>query len=166
MKTILLMRHSKSDWRGEKLSDFDRPLKVKGEKDSTNSGKFLRKISFLPDIIISSPALRASKTTENVSKELGYKGKILWKKEIYYGESFDVEKIIRGLSDDHQSLVLIGHNPLLEDFVSDLTGIPTKSIRLATSAMALMEANIDSWKELRKNCCTLRWLIIPKILTT
>lgn len=164
MKSILLMRHGKSDWSGEKVQDYDRPLKIRGKTDSTNSGEFLKEISFIPDIIISSPALRASQTAESVSKGVGYKGEILWKKEIYFGGVTEIEKIILGISEDHKSLMLIGHNPSLQDLLSELTGIPQISLRFSSAAMAFLEADIDSWKNLRKNCCILRWLVAPKIL--
>ncbi|MFA6293776.1 MAG: histidine phosphatase family protein, partial [Victivallales bacterium] len=66
-RTILLMRHGKSDWE-EDVSDFDRPLTDRGVNDSPLMGKFLLKCGKLPLLIISSPAKRGKETAERLAK--------------------------------------------------------------------------------------------------
>src|SRR5260370_34478821 len=71
MKTLMLLRHAKSDWDDRSLSDFDRPLADRGNRDAPRMGKALSKRGPLPDIIISSPAARARQTIEAVVKSAG-----------------------------------------------------------------------------------------------
>ncbi|HVG21430.1 MAG TPA: histidine phosphatase family protein, partial [Blastocatellia bacterium] len=66
MKTLLLLRHAKSDWDDPKLRDFDRPLAARGKRDAPRIGKALKERGPSPDLIVSSPAARARETIEAV----------------------------------------------------------------------------------------------------
>ena len=69
MKTLLLMRHAKSSWKQKDLPDIERPLSSRGEKDAPMMGRMLKKKELIPDLIISSPAVRARQTVEEVAKK-------------------------------------------------------------------------------------------------
>ena len=76
MKTLLLLRHAKSSWSDPTLPDHDRPLNKRGIHDAPRMGKLLRHEHLMPDLILSSTAVRAKKTAELVAKACKYKGEI------------------------------------------------------------------------------------------
>ncbi|HET59148.1 MAG TPA: histidine phosphatase family protein, partial [Chloroflexi bacterium] len=71
MKTLLLMRHAKSSWKDSSLSDFQRPLKKRGEKDMLRIAQVLKEEDLIPEFVLSSPAVRARETIEILANELG-----------------------------------------------------------------------------------------------
>ena len=72
MKTLYLVRHAKSSWKHPELSDFERPLNKRGKNDAPFMGKLLFKKGINPELLISSPAKRASSTAKIIASELNY----------------------------------------------------------------------------------------------
>jgi len=99
MKTLLLLRHAKSDWNDSSLKDFDRPLATRGERDAPRIGKALRKRGQLPDLIISSPAARAKATIEAVAKAAKLDLEIRFDEAVYGASSAELIKLVLGLRD-------------------------------------------------------------------
>ncbi len=83
MKSVLLHRHAKSSWKHPDLNDQDRPLNKRGKRDAPIMGRLLKRKDLVPDIIISSTAIRARSTAEAVAKASGYKGEIILNKSLY-----------------------------------------------------------------------------------
>ena len=170
MKTILLLRHGKSDWSKPGLADFDRPLAGRGKKDAPHMGKVLLKFKVSPDIIISSPAKRARMTAEIVAETCGFKPQIKIIDALYNGDSHDIISILKNLPDWVERPMLVGHNPTFEETISTLLTIhsgPTKEsvkVRFPTAALVCINADITYWNQLTQGCCTLLWLIIPRLL--
>ena len=78
------MRHAKSDWSTSASNDFDRPLSRRGDRDAPRMAAWLAQQSLLPDIIISSPALRTKQTVLAVVEKLGIpEQEIIWEASIY-----------------------------------------------------------------------------------
>jgi phosphohistidine phosphatase len=161
MKTLLLLRHAKSDWDDSSLKDFDRPLAARGERDAPRIGKALRKRGPLPDLIISSPAARATATIEAVTKAAKLNLEIRFDKGVYGASSPELAKLIRGLPDTSSCALLVGHNPGFEDLVGRLSG---SHERMPTAAVACIEFPIDHWKDVNDGEGKLRWLLTPKQL--
>lgn len=112
MKTLLLVRHAKSSWDDPALDDRDRPLNGRGKKDAPAMGERLAKLGILPDLILSSPAVRALTTAEILAKALDYKRKKIVVSEIIYGGTpAALLELIRALDDDAKCVMLVGHNP-------------------------------------------------------
>ncbi|MGB7661527.1 MAG: histidine phosphatase family protein [Nitrososphaeraceae archaeon] len=86
MKTLLIMRHAKSSWKEQDLPDYDRPLNKRGKNDAPRMGKLLKDEDLVPDLIMSSTAVRAKKTAELVAKTRKYKGKIVLDRSLYGAE--------------------------------------------------------------------------------
>jgi phosphohistidine phosphatase len=74
MKSVLILRHAKSSWKDPDLPDHDRPLNKRGKHDAPLMGRLLKREDLVPDVIISSTAMRARATAEAVAKGSGYKG--------------------------------------------------------------------------------------------
>ncbi|MRN62395.1 MAG: hypothetical protein FIO03_10205 [Nitrosopumilales archaeon] len=83
VKSLLILRHAKSSWKHPELNDHDRPLNKRGKNDAPRMGKLLQKEKLIPDVILSSTAIRASATAESVVKACGYKGEVTLKRSLY-----------------------------------------------------------------------------------
>ena len=126
------------------MADRDRPLNKRGKRDAALMGRLLKKEDLVPDIIISSTATRARSTAAPVAKTSGYKGEIILNKSLYAARPEAYLKVMRGLSDEDVRVLIIGHNPGLEELVEMLTG----EIRLMpTCSLAHVQLNVDKWRE-------------------
>ena len=161
MKTLLLLRHAKSDWDDPSLQDFDRPLAARGERDAPQIGKALRKRGPLPDLIISSPAARAKATVKAVVKSGKVKTEIQYNEAIYGASPAELENLINRLPDDSSCAMLVGHNPGFEDLVGRLSG---SHERMPTAALACLEFQVNGWSEIGEQEGKLVWLLTPKQL--
>ena len=120
MKTILFLRHAKSDWSDPGQADFDRPLTKRGLEDAPRMGQALHLLQCVPDVILSSPATRAKQTTELLVRACGYGASIHWEDSFYGGISHDLITAMQRLPDTLERPLLVGHNPCLEETVSAL----------------------------------------------
>ncbi len=145
MKTLLLMRHAKSSWKNSDLADHERPLKKRGRKDSAIMAKLLKKKDLLPDMILSSSAVRATETMEVILDTVKIKGKTKSKDVLYMAEPDTIIEKINSVPDEVERLMLIGHNPGLESLVQIL-GDKVES--LPTAAIAIIILPINAWSEL------------------
>ncbi len=148
MKTLLLMRHAKSSFKDNDIADFERPLSKRGEKDAPRMGKLLKDKDLVPDVILSSSAVRAGRTAELVAEKSGYKGEIVYVNDFYLGEPEVYINTLRDLNEDEESgekktVLIIGHNPGLETLLQMLTD---KVESLPAGAVALLEVPVRSWK--------------------
>jgi len=161
MKTLLLLRHAKSDWGDSSLRDFDRPLSDRGERDAPRIGKALRKRGVTPDVIIASPAARAKQTVQAAMKAAKVELSVTFDESIYGASSAELMKLIRRLPDANRCALLVGHNPGFEDLVGRLTG---SQERMPTAALACIEFQIEHWNDVDDGKGKLVWLLTPKHL--
>jgi phosphohistidine phosphatase len=148
MKTILLLRHAKSSWKDPDLPDHDRPLKKRGQNDAPRMGKLLKDEDSIPDLIMSSTAVRAKKTAELVAKACKYKGEISLKQSLYGAEPVDYLKVLQELSDKYKTVLVVGHSPSVEETVAVLTGSP--DVIMPTCALAHISLPIQNWAKLNE----------------
>lgn len=161
MKTLLLLRHAKSDWGDSSLRDFDRPLADRGERDAPRIGKALRKRGVTPDVIVASPAARAKATVQAAMKAAKVELNITFDESIYGASSAELIKITRRLPDANKCALLVGHNPGFEDLAGRLTG---SEERMPTAALACIEFQIEHWNDVDDGKGKLVWLLTPKHL--
>ena len=148
MKTILLLRHAKSSWKDPDLPDHDRPLKKRGQNDAPRMGKLLKDEDLIPDLIMSSTAVRAKKTAELVAKACKYKGEISLNQSLYGAEPADYLKVLQELSDKYKTVLVVGHSPSVEETVDVLTGSP--DVIMPTCALAHISLPIQNWAKLNE----------------
>lgn len=147
MKKFILIRHGKSAWDQPFLDDHDRPLAERGQRDVPKMAQRLKKKGILPDLIISSSALRALDTAKITAKELGYpKKEIKQDPHLYHASPHAMLKILRMQHDSVETLLLFGHNPGLNDLITYLGG---DIDNLPTSGQFGFYLDADSWEELR-----------------
>ena len=145
MKTLLILRHAKSSWKDPDLSDHDRPLNTRGEKDAPRMGRLLRKQELLPELILSSSAERARKTAEKVAEESEFEGMLRFSRDLY---SFGKEAYLEALSevpDEINIVMIVGHNPSVEELLETITG---QHERLTTASLAQISISMDHWGDI------------------
>jgi len=121
-RELIIMRHAKSDWHSEAGSDFDRPLNLRGIEDAPRMARWLVSANLKPDFIISSPALRAKQTAAEVVTSAGIStDAIKFDSRMYLADLDTLCSIIDELENTHQRVMLIGHNPGLEDLAKYLS---------------------------------------------
>lgn len=166
MKHILLLRHAKSSHDDSTLDDFDRPLAKRGRKDATKMGAFAKKAGYILDLIVSSPAKRAKQTTELFADTAGINSKsIKWNEDFYYGSSFDYLQEIQQCQELIETVMLVGHNPKMEEIVSLLSSNQRSYIaRMPTAAMVCLEHPAVQWKQVKEGTARIKWMMIPELL--
>lgn len=147
MKNIILVRHAKSDWNSGASSDFERPLNERGEKDAPKMAKRFKEKGAAPEIFISSPAKRAIATCKVFAKEMKYPEENIQQELLLYsGNTSDWLDIISEISDDINSAVVFGHNPVISHLVSVLLGQNIGD--MPTCAVASIQLDLKSWKNI------------------
>ena len=149
MKTLLLVRHAKSDWGNPLLDDFDRPLNERGKKDAPEMAKRMvdRKIAI--EAFISSPAKRAKSTAKKFAKAYKQdKDDIILVKELYAAPSNVFFDVISKVKDKFDTIAVFSHNPGITDFANQLTDASIDNI--PTSGIFAIKADTKSWAEFRE----------------
>lgn len=163
MKQVLLLRHAKSSWEIPQLKDYDRPLAKRGERDAPIMGKFLKKAGYLPGKIISSPAKRAKETTNLVIEAADLEEDVItWNNDLYYGNTSDYFSAIKQAPDNIERIMLVGHNPNMEEVASRLIG--EGNIRVPTAALLCFEQPANKWEQIKPGLAQLKWMMIPKVM--
>ena len=119
---LYIMRHAKSDWSGPQISDFDRPINKRGTRNAIRIGGWMNENNHTPQKIISSPALRAKETIELVTEQISKFNleDLTYEDELYLAGFTQLIEFINTYKDKVQSLMLVGHNPGIENLVNYL----------------------------------------------
>lgn len=146
MKRLLILRHAKSSWGNPSLADWQRPLNDRGLRDAPRVGALLRDRSLVPDLIITSDAVRARTTAETVAKAAGYTRELVVEPSLYHATPADLIAVLQGVAEEAgRSVMIVGHNPGLEDLVEQLTG---EDHSLPTAALVQLALPIERWSEI------------------
>ena len=164
MKTLLILRHAKSSWDDSSLDDRDRPLNARGRRDAPRVGDLLRDERLTPDLIITSDAVRAHATAVAVAEAAGHTRDIVADSLLYHASPEDILAVLETVDDaSGNTVMIVGHNPGLEDLIEQLTG---ERHDMPTAALAQLALPISSWGELSASTrATLVNLWRPKELT-
>ncbi len=163
MKRLIIVRHAKTVQHGYD-QDFDRTLTDRGIENAEKISLELAKNGVLPDLIISSPAVRTTQTTRIYADTFGYPaGKVRYEKKLYSGmltNSFS--QMLQELDDQHTTVMIVGHNPTIYYFIDFL--LPGFSLDVPTCSTVVIEFDISRWEELKERSgrMTHRW--IPDLL--
>jgi phosphohistidine phosphatase len=145
MKTLSLIRHAKSSWDDTALSDRERPLADRGKRDVAEMGRRLAERDVKPDLIMSSPAMRALATAEVIAESLHYKLKdIVVNNRLYAGQADDLLDVIQALGDKLKRVMLVGHNPELTELAHRLS---SEIVHMPTCAIAEFTFDAKSWSD-------------------
>ena len=159
MKTLFLLRHAKSSWVDDNLSDFDRPLNKQGLEIIPRVGENIFDGKFQIDQILSSPAKRAKQTAILVREAAQLKADIKYDERIYEASPHRLLDVVSGTEEANTSVLLVGHNPGLEGFIKILTG---EIQSMQTGTLAVIDLKIEQWSELGIGSGFVRKMINPK----
>jgi phosphohistidine phosphatase len=144
MKYLNLLQHAKSSWKDSDLDDFDRPLSRRGKASAPLIGARLAALDHSPDVIISSPAVRARSTAALVAAELHVdEHALILDARIYEADCATLITLVRGLRNDWQDVMLVGHNPGLTELANLLA--PCQIDNIVTCGVVRLEFPVDSW---------------------
>jgi phosphohistidine phosphatase len=157
MKTLHLLRHAKSDWSDERLSDHERPLNKRGRKARETVAKHVAK--WHVDLVVCSTAQRARETAEPVVAALGCK--VRYDDALYGASPRELLDVVRVLPSDLRVVMLVGHNPSMEDFTELLCG---DSPAYSTGALGTIALDVDEWADVDPGSGSLVGFVTPKQL--
>jgi len=171
MKTLILLRHAKSDWTDRSMRDFDRPLNARGIKGAAVMGAYCARENMRFDITLASPAVRVTETIDHFEASYGQALKPDWDRRIYLASSVTLIDVVRDGGKSASSVLMVGHNPGLEDLIFDLVpddgSSPLRATveeKFPTAALAAMQCAIDDWADLDNRCARLTALVRPRDL--
>lgn len=135
MSTLILLRHGKSDWSGGE-PDHLRPLARRGRRQVPEAGRWLADNVGVIDLAVVSPAERTRETWRLAAAELAVAPPIREDDRVYGGSARSLLGVLQELPGEVATLVLVGHNPGVEDLVASLTG---RTVSMPTSALAVID---------------------------
>ena len=166
MHRLFVLRHAKSSWNNAHLADHDRPLAPRGVRAAEALATHVATIDPPPALVLCSTARRAQDTLEPVRAQLPDGTAVLIEDELYGAAAPDLLDRLREVSEETPSVMLVGHNPGLEDLVKGLgrDGDPTLMARVhskfPTGALATV-AFPGPWKSLGWGAATLEAFVVP-----
>jgi phosphohistidine phosphatase len=169
MGTLFLLRHAKSAWDDPSLDDHDRPLDARGERGALVIGRFLRQQGAAPEIALLSTARRVRETFELVASQLAVAPRAEWRTDLYMADSAEVLAALREVPDGTAGVLMIGHNPAMEDFAARFAGggerdaLARIESKFPTAALAVFEVG-KGWAKLGFGKGELLAFITPKDL--
>jgi phosphohistidine phosphatase len=144
MKRLYLLRHAKSSWAEPALADFDRPLNSRGLRAAPFMGTLIASRGLLPDLMLSSPAVRAAETARLVKEASGADFPLRFDERIYEASPQTLLHVIAELDENVHSAMIVGHNPGIESLIRLLTG---RIESMPTASLAVIDLDIEKWDQ-------------------
>jgi len=171
MKQLSILRHAKSSQDDADMADFDRPLNDCGWKSARRIGRELKRRNIHFDLVLASPAARVRETVDGLREKLELDVEIRFESLLYLATVATLLKAVREVPDQSHSLLLVGHNPGLQQFILELTRRDRQGWRnrvaekFPTSAFARIELLAPRWSEVSPCNGHIAEFIVPKQLT-
>jgi len=163
MKRLYLLRHAKSSWKDTTLADHDRPLAGRGRRAAAAMADHMAQHQIVPDLVLCSTAVRTRETYERLQA-----APVRFERRLYAASADDLLELVRTLPDDVGTVLLIGHNPGIEDLALRLARPSPERDRLQakfpTAALATLELTGSRWSELEPGCASLIAFVRPSDL--
>lgn len=161
MLRLILLRHGKSDWGDPMLDDFDRPLAPRGLRNVPEMGRRLARRGPVPDLIVSSNALRAISTARAVARELDYReDRIVEAPSLYLASPGEMLAVARRSGADVGALMLVGHNPGMTDLANMMDDVRIDN--MPTAGMLCVEFDTAAWAGIEPSDGHALWFDYPK----
>jgi phosphohistidine phosphatase len=171
MLRLLLLRHAKSSWAEHGVDDRQRPLNKRGREAAPVVGRHLRRMKWIPDLVICSPAERTRRTLELVIEAAGSRPEIAYDEAVYdFGDGNALIDVIRVRGGNARTLMIVGHNPSMEFLAIRLarSGPPDAIAEIRrkfpTAALAVFDVDAPSWAAFDTAACTLTAFVRPRAL--
>ena len=162
MKTVLLLRHGKSDWDAEYARDHERPLAKRGIRAARSMGRLVSMLDLIPHHVISSTAARACGTAELAGLAGGWPCAVELEPALYESGPEEALAVLRRAPDAIDRVMLVGHEPTWSLLAEGLIG--GGNIRFPTAAVCRIDLDVERWRDAEFGTGTLRWLLPPRLL--
>ena len=169
MKTLTLLRHAKSGWDDPVSRDFDRPLNPRGRRAAQTVGREMKAQGLAFDLVLASPARRVIETLEEVAAAYGALGP-RFDERLYLASTSTLLEIVRGTPNSVERLLLVGHNPGLEEIALRLSrrdegGLRGEiEVKYPTGTVAEITLPVERWAEVKEGCGRIARFIRPRDL--
>lgn len=164
MKTLTLLRHAKSGWDDMSLRDFDRRLNAKGKRAAATIGRHMREEGLAYDLVVASPAVRVAETLEGVADGYGRALAPTWDRRVYLASVATLLDLIHELPPEPRSVLLVGHNPGLEDLTLLLAADPGEAADKFPTATFAELAIGEAWADAAEGKARLNRFVRPRDL--
>ena len=168
MKRLYLLRHAKSSWDDASLPDHERPLAPRGKKAAKAMAGHLRKEGVRPALVLCSSSVRTRETLALIAKVLGEEVPVEVEEGLYGAGAEELLERLRAVPAGVASVLLIGHNPAVQELALDLAGGGAERARLEekfpTGALATLEFDVETWTELEPGRGELVAFVVPREL--
>lgn len=160
-KRLTLVRHAKSSWSDQSVSDHDRKLNSRGERDAPMMGRRLLERGARPSLILTSTAKRARKTARTIARQLNYPIEFIQgESDLYLAAPDTILRVLAQQEDGFNDLMLFGHNPGITELADQLTGIQIDNV--PTCGVVAIDVAVQRWSELNPAHCQLAFFDYPK----
>lgn len=159
MLTLYLLRHAKSSWDDASQRDFERPLSNRGREAAALIGDFVQEKGIDFDLVLVSTAVRTRETIELIQERAKFRGEVRYDERIYEATVSQLLDVIAQVDSDCESVLLVGHNPGIEELLALLTG---EQQHVTTANFAKIKLEATKWSASLANKGTLEWLVRPK----
>ena len=172
MRTLLLLRHAKSSWDTPELDDHARPLNLRGVRAAQQMAVYLHEEGLQPNLVLCSSACRTQQTLDALRPVLGETVDVHIEDGLYGASSAEILRRLRLVEPAISSVMVIGHNPGLEDLAVELAsdGAPAALTQLRTkfptAALAILDAGRDTWARLSPGQAYLSEIVLPRHLSS
>jgi phosphohistidine phosphatase len=166
VRTVFLLRHGKSSWSDSTLADVDRPLAPRGERASKRIAKYMRRKKVRPALVLCSPSVRTRQTLEAIQPSLAKRCSVEFLPELYAASERELLERLQALPDSVGSVMLIGHNPGLQDLALGLAsrGADLRQLeeKFPTGALATLVVQREKWAALSPGDAELVDYVVPR----
>lgn len=172
MRRLLLLRHAKSDWPETNTRDLDRPLNARGRDAALLIGNYMARHRFVPDRAMVSTAARARETWDTLAEAFRRPPPVVFDERLYNAGPESSLELIKETPREARSLLVIGHNPGLQELAVRLVATGNIDARqllvekFPTAGLAIIDFAVDDWTRLHWNGGRLERLITPRALTS
>lgn len=161
MKRLYLVRHAKSSWNHPELTDFERSLNKRGQRDAPEMGERLASKEVSLDLMVSSTATRAITTAGIIAQKIGYPvARIVEEEAIYAAQWAGLMAVVQDLPDKSDTVMLVGHNPGFTELAEYLTDAQIDN--MPTCAVICAEFDLRSWRDVSKGGGEMVFFDYPK----
>ena len=165
IKHLFLLRHAKSSWDDPTLADHDRPLAPRGRRAAKVMAEHLGRKGIAPELVLCSPARRTRETLARIEPGLGRNPDVRIDSELYAASAAALLEVLHEVPDEVESVMLIGHNPGIQELALSLARggheIPRLRSKFPTAALVTLELN-GTWRELAPGSAELVSFVKPK----
>ena len=161
LKILYLLRHAKSSWDNPNLADFDRPLNKRGKENLSGLANLAAMLNPTPELVLTSPSKRTLETVKGFCQGIPGLFTIVEEKKLYHATKEEILCRINKVPENIKSLLIVGHNPGLEEFISwaEMCSKNPNRLKMTTSSFVQLALNVPSWSEMAPQTATLQIMI-------